>query len=238
MEEEMKQPAAPPSSSEASSPAQDTVPLNATPEPTPPPPEEEPRQTPEKKPPSRFKRFVRRLLWTLAALLIAFIAGGATLYFTRYRSLEAQNRSLERQLQQVQQEKATLEVSKADLEAQLQEAQTRSAELEDQVKAIAAERDQAQTLQYLLGALADTYAAQLALDAKNPTSARLYLSNVQASLRLLEERLPQQQEVFTEMNRRVDKALQTLSTSPLTAQGELRALADYLQQLKRLITNE
>lgn len=233
MTEEIQQPETPPSS-EASPPPQDTVPLNAATgaaEPSAP-------EAPEKKPESRFKRFLRRLLWTLVGIFVVFAAGFITAWVTFYRPLEAQKRSLEQQLQQIQEEKAALEVTKADLETKWQDAQARLADLEDQAKAIAAERDQAQTLQYLLSALADTYAAQLALDAENPTSARLHLSNVQASLRLLEERLPEQKEVFTEMNQRVDKAMQTLTTSPLTAQGELTALADYFLQLKNLITKK
>jgi len=237
MTEEIKQPETQPSS-EASPPPQDTVPLNAATGAAEPSPGQKTSEAPEKKPESRFKRFLRRLLWTLVGVFVVFAAGFITAWMIFYRPLEAQKRSLEQQLQQIQEEKAALEVTKADLETKLQDAQARLADLEDQAKTIAAERDQAQTLQYLLSALADTYAAQLALDAENPTSARLHLSNVQASLRLLAERLPEQKEVFTEMNQRVDKAMQTLTTSPLTAQGELTALADYFLQLKNLITKK
>ena len=258
MTEDLIQPTDQPSA-EPPLPPQETVPLNAAtgeagspsegaspdqmgePSPGDPSPKKEevpPTPEPEKKPPSRFKRFVNRLLWTLAAILVVFIAGGVTAMLVFYRPLKAQNRSLERQLQQVQEEKATLEVRKADLKAKWQDAQNRLAELEKQTKDLAAACDQAQTMQYLYAALADTYAAQLALNDQNPTSARLYLSDVQASLRLLKERVPNQQDVFTEMNQRVDKAMQTLSTSPLTAQGELSALADYLLQLKNLVAKK
>jgi len=77
----------------------------------------------------------------------------------------------------------------------------------------------------------------MALAAKDPTSARLYLSNVKASLRLLEERLPEQKAVLTEMNQRVEKAMSILAASPLTAQGDLEALASYLTQLENLLVS-
>ncbi len=242
MPEELQQPteSTPTPEPSAETPSlQDTVPLNAEAEAqTAPPSGETPPPAEPPKPESRFKRFMRRLLWTVVGLFVVFAAGFITAWAVFYRPLQAEKQNLEIQLQQVQEAKASLDVEKADLESKLQEAQARIAELETKVEQVSAERDQAQTLHYLLSALADTYAAQLALEKENTTAARLYLSNIQAALRLLEERLPQQKEVLTEMHQRVEKATQTLSTSPLTAQGELTALADYLLQLEKLVTQK
>ncbi len=199
---------------------------------------QEPSPTAAPEPPSesRFKRFLRRLLWTAAALLVVFAAGGAVVGWFFYRPARQEVSRLKQEVQQAQQQSADLEVQKADLENQLKAAQNRIAELEAQVEQLTTERDTAQTHEYLLTALANTYAAQLALADKDTTSARLYLSNVKASLRLLEERLPEQKTVLAEMKQRADKALSLVSTSPLTAQGELSALANYLTQLETLLT--
>ncbi len=231
---EETQPTTPAAASDEGAGAQDTIPLHEAlgndqgPSPT--------AAEPEPKPESRFKRFLRRLLWTLALLLMIFVAGGAVVGWFLYRPARQEVSRLKQDLQEAQQQNADLEVQKADLENQLKAAQDQITDLKAQVEQLTTERDEIQTRYYLLSALANTYAAQLALTDKDTTSARLYLSNVKASLRLLEDRLPDQQAVIAEMKQRADKALSIMNTSPLTAQGELSALANYLTQLESLIT--
>lgn len=114
--------------------------------------------------PSRFQIFMRKALTWLAVVLVAFLGGFITFYFSLYQP----------KVDELNQAQTTLA-----------ETQDEVAQLEAQLASVSAQRDALETAdeyRHLLSILADTYAARLALVEENTAAAKSAFSDTDETL--------------------------------------------------------
>lgn len=114
--------------------------------------------------PSRFQIFMRKALTWLAVVVVAFLGGFITFYFSLYQP----------KVDELNQAQTTLA-----------ETQDEVAQLEAQLASVSAQRDALETAdeyRHLLSILADTYAARLALVEENTAAAKSAFSDTDETL--------------------------------------------------------
>lgn len=172
---------------------------------------------------SRTGRIVRRSLRWIAGLAFVFALGVLVVFFARVRPQSDQIRSLQRQLDESQQELSTAQARVEDLEPLQDENQRlvdRLAETEHHLE--------------LLEVLVDVTSAQLDIARDQPEAASAALEETDAKLEALLEGLEgQNAETVRGMRNRLELVLEGLDDDIFAAQRDLEIMTNNLVDLER-----
>jgi len=177
----------------------------------------------------RFQRFGRSVLTWLVVIVIAFLAGVLTLFFTRYQLLNAA-------LAQTQGELAQANQRVSQLKAEVTEVNNQMASLKTDNQAMQSELDANTVHLGLLQALTDVNSARLALVNDDISAAKAALKNSAAQLEILTPAIAKVDANLAEsMPQRLTLILSGLDNDADTAKVDLELLAGNLSNLETLL---
>lgn len=213
------------------SPAEEVVqPEQAAEEPSPPVGTEQAVQD------SKLRRAIRKgVLWILL-LLIVFLSGGLTVYFTVYQPVRNQLDQALVTLETERQNIASLQEQIASQEKQISALQNQITEFTSQQEALNEQLDAANLHILILRAHTDINAARLSILDKNLEEADLYLANAPDLMADISEQIGSQQaDVIAAIQGRLELVLDEFQRDPETAEGDLKIIAERLTQLENTL---
>lgn len=185
--------------------------------------------SPEKQPPSRFVRFLRKVMIGFAIVAVIFLAGFLTDHFIRYRPLSKELDNTRSELEQANQELSDLEDENDRLTKANQAAN-------DELDALEAELIAARANLKFYQVLVDVNTARIELFMEDIESAQTALEETRDNL---EDLLPFIEEVDSELAlslpRRLDLIISGLVRDPEIAQIDLELLTKDLLDLELLL---
>ncbi len=177
--------------------------------------EKAPPAAEEKKEPTKFQRFMRKVLtWTIVVVL-AFLAGVLTLYFVAFRPKAQLLDDTNAQLVQAQSQISTLEEDLADAEQQMETYQNE------------------ETHRILLAVMVDVYKTRLALSLEDTVAAKSALANTAAKLERISDKIAAFDTTLAEtMPSRLDLIRANIEASPDDAMADSDLLIDDLKEVE------
>lgn len=205
-------------------------------------PEEAPKPETEAKPPSRFRRFLRRLLWTLALLLVLYAAGFLTAIVLVVQPLQDRLGQAEQAAQNLQGQATSLNEQLAQKDTYIRELEARIQNLEGQLQQVqeaqkALEEAQARMTPYiaLLQSLHYGYRAALALQQEDLLAARLAWQTLLQHLETVQQTAPENvKDGVSAVYEQAQNLLPQLATDPTTYQ-KILVLVARMEDLEPLL---
>ncbi len=182
----------------------------------------------QKKEESKVRRFFRRLLRWVVGLLVVFGLGFVAALWAFYLPMRSKALQAEADAQKAAQEVSTLK-------GQLADAQSKIQSLETQLQQAQQDVTNTQTRLALTEALADAYAARLALKDGDAVGAGLYVDAMLKSLDTLASLVPPEHaQAVTEMQQQVQDIRENLD-SPSYADRKIRGVVQNLLALEDVL---
>jgi len=183
----------------------------------------------EAKEESKARRFFRKVLRWTVGLLIVFGVGFTVAIFALYRPTLQKVEQGKSELAQANEQIENLDGQIADMEGEIESLRT----LEDKNQELIAAQKGLNLHVAILNARVDAANALLSLGQGDDAQAHLILSNTAENLNTIESLLdPDQREVVTAMQQRLELVLTEMENDSYAAQSDLDVLATSLLQLE------